>query len=88
VILLYLKQELTDCEATKAGNRLEAQECLQIAAQGGIKVHTQLRRMDELTQVIHIMTRLNEGSQCVNIVQVFEELESGEIQGRAVIDLA
>ncbi|KAH8170410.1 alcohol dehydrogenase groES-like domain-containing protein [Sarocladium implicatum] len=55
--------------ATKAGNRLEAQECLQIAAQGGIKVETQIRRMDELTEV-------------------FNELESGHIQGRAVIDLS
>ncbi|KAK0389779.1 hypothetical protein NLU13_3352 [Sarocladium strictum] len=55
--------------ATKTGNRLEAQECLQIAAQGKIKVQVQVRRPDELTDV-------------------FNELEMGQIQGRAVIDLA
>jgi propanol-preferring alcohol dehydrogenase len=48
--LLSMKANIV--EATKAGNRLEAQECLQIAAQGGIKVQTQIRRMDELTEVV------------------------------------
>ncbi|KAK1703561.1 chaperonin 10-like protein [Colletotrichum acutatum] len=35
----------------KTGNRLEAKECLEIAAQGNIKTHFQLRRMRSLTKV-------------------------------------
>ncbi|KAK0381869.1 alcohol dehydrogenase [Colletotrichum limetticola] len=52
----------------KTGNRLEAKECLEIAAQGNIKTHFQLRRMRSLTKI-------------------FNEMESGGIQGRVVIDL-
>ncbi|KAI8279045.1 hypothetical protein K4K56_012887 [Colletotrichum sp. SAR 10_98] len=52
----------------KTGNRLEAKECLEIAARGKVKTHFQLRRMRSLTKI-------------------FTEMESGEIQGRVVIDL-
>jgi propanol-preferring alcohol dehydrogenase len=37
--------------AVKTGNRLDAKECLDIAAAGLVKTHYQLRKMDELTQV-------------------------------------
>ncbi|GJC83079.1 alcohol dehydrogenase 2 [Colletotrichum liriopes] len=52
----------------KTGNRLEAKECLEIAARGNVKTHFQLRRMKSLTKI-------------------FTEMESGDIQGRVVIDL-
>ncbi|CAI0652010.1 unnamed protein product [Colletotrichum noveboracense] len=52
----------------KTGNRLEAKECLEIAARGKVKTHFQLRRMRSLTKI-------------------FTEMESGDIQGRVVIDL-
>lgn len=37
--------------ASKSGNRLEAKECLDIAAVGKIKTHFELRPMDNLTEV-------------------------------------
>ncbi|GKT63278.1 alcohol dehydrogenase [Colletotrichum tofieldiae] len=37
----------------KTGNRLEAKECLEIAARGNVKTHFQLRRMKSLTKNIH-----------------------------------
>ncbi|KAF4461009.1 alcohol dehydrogenase [Fusarium albosuccineum] len=37
--------------ATKTGNRLDAQECLDIAKDGGVKTHYQLRRMESLTNI-------------------------------------
>ncbi|KAG7115224.1 Alcohol dehydrogenase 2 like protein [Verticillium longisporum] len=54
--------------ATKTGNRLEAKQCLELAAQGRVKTRYTLRRMESLTNI-------------------FEELESGKIQGRVVLDL-
>ncbi|KND90482.1 Alcohol dehydrogenase 2 [Tolypocladium ophioglossoides CBS 100239] len=36
--------------ATKTGNQLDARECLEIAAQGHVKVRYQIRKMDELTK--------------------------------------
>ncbi|KAJ4188150.1 hypothetical protein NW759_016851 [Fusarium solani] len=41
--------------ATKSGNRLEAVECLEIAARCGIKTEYQLFRLDDLTDVFNIM---------------------------------
>ncbi|OBR04738.1 Alcohol dehydrogenase [Colletotrichum higginsianum IMI 349063] len=35
----------------KTGNRLEAKECLEIAARGSVKTHFQLRRMRSLTKI-------------------------------------
>ncbi|KAK1979040.1 chaperonin 10-like protein [Colletotrichum cereale] len=52
----------------KTGNRLEAKECLEVAARANVKTHFQLRRMKSLTKV-------------------FNEMKSGDIQGRVVIDL-
>ena len=37
--------------ATKTGNREDMRECLELAAQGRIKTHCQIRKMNELTQV-------------------------------------
>ncbi|KAK7423225.1 hypothetical protein QQZ08_009121 [Neonectria magnoliae] len=54
--------------ATKTGNRLDARECLELAAQGGVTPQYQLRKMEDLSSV-------------------FEDLESGRIQGRVVLDL-
>ncbi|CRK10824.1 hypothetical protein BN1723_009178 [Verticillium longisporum] len=54
--------------ATKTGNRLEAKQCLELAAQGRVKTRYTLRRMESLTNI-------------------FEDLESGKIQGRVVLDL-
>ncbi|TDZ33667.1 Alcohol dehydrogenase 2 [Colletotrichum spinosum] len=62
-----LVEELT-IFGVKTGNRLEAKECLDIAARGKVKTHFQLRRMRSLTKI-------------------FTEMESGQIQGRVVIDL-
>ncbi|CAI6089441.1 unnamed protein product [Clonostachys chloroleuca] len=41
--------------ASKSGNRLEAKECLDIAAVGKIKTHYELRPMDNLTEVFKDM---------------------------------
>ncbi|KAH8686265.1 alcohol dehydrogenase [Ilyonectria robusta] len=54
--------------ATKTGNRLDAKQCLELAASGGVTPQYQLRKMEDLSSV-------------------FEEIESGKIQGRVVLDL-
>ncbi|KAF6809691.1 alcohol dehydrogenase [Colletotrichum sojae] len=45
-----LNDELT-IFGVKTGNRLEAKECLEIAARGKVKTHFQLRRMRSLTKI-------------------------------------
>lgn len=42
---------LIDEVATKTGNRLEAKQCLELAAQGKIKARYTLRRLEDLTEV-------------------------------------
>lgn len=44
--------------AIKSGNRLDAKECLEIAARGLVKTQFQLRKMEELTNVF---TEMEEG---------------------------
>jgi alcohol dehydrogenase, propanol-preferring len=39
------------CLAIKSGNRLDAKECLEIAARGLVKTHYQLRKMEDLTDI-------------------------------------
>ncbi|KAM5360146.1 hypothetical protein ACJZ2D_013961 [Fusarium nematophilum] len=41
--------------ATKTGNRLDAQECLAIARDSGLKTHYQLRRMQSLSNIFEEM---------------------------------
>ncbi|KAH8896940.1 alcohol dehydrogenase [Thozetella sp. PMI_491] len=41
--------------ASKCGNRLDAKECLEIAAQGGVKTRYQLRKMQSLTHIFDEM---------------------------------
>ncbi|PGH20092.1 hypothetical protein AJ80_03660 [Polytolypa hystricis UAMH7299] len=40
---------------SKVGNRLDANECVYMAARGAVKCHYQLRKMNELTQVFNDM---------------------------------
>lgn len=41
--------------AIKSGNRLDAKECLEIAARGLVKTHYQLRKMEDLTDIFKAM---------------------------------
>ncbi|KAF8851330.1 NAD(P)-binding protein [Acephala macrosclerotiorum] len=41
--------------AIKSGNRLDAKECLEIAARGLVKTHYQLRKMESLTEIFSEM---------------------------------
>ncbi|KAH7367424.1 alcohol dehydrogenase [Plectosphaerella cucumerina] len=41
--------------ATKTGNRLEAKQCLELAAQGKIKARYTLRRLEDLTEIFEEM---------------------------------
>ncbi|KAH8651158.1 alcohol dehydrogenase [Xylariales sp. PMI_506] len=54
-VVAMVASELTII-ATKSGNRLEAAECLEIAARCGIQVKYQLRKMEELTEIFEEMT--------------------------------
>jgi propanol-preferring alcohol dehydrogenase len=46
----FISNELT-ITSVKSGNRLDAKECLEIAARGLVKTQYQLRKMNELTDV-------------------------------------
>lgn len=54
--------------ANKSGNRLEAKECLEIAARGLVRTHYQLRPMDSLTDVSDVVNR--RGLACDLFLQI------------------